>query len=426
MVLLESAKLTVRMYKRYVDDGNLKLKALDPGAMWDSSLMRVVYSDENDDRQPDERTAEVVRQIANSVTGMLVWTADFPSSNTSGKLSILDIETWCEETTEGTRTCYSFYRKPMSNPVVIPERSALPRSVKFSTFRQEVSRILRNTSQHLPWSHKSELLSEFSWRLKLSGYPEGFRSQIISEGLAGFFNTVRKRQVSGVQLNRPSEVIRSQRRRTNSANWFKKGGSVYDSVLFVPATTHSALARMLQEHEQTNTQGRASRIKIVEKAGVSMKNMLAPNNPWGVTRCKDPKCFPCSSSTGPMKLSCRTPGIVYNIICTVCEKEGIAAIYIGQSGKNAYTRGGEHVDLFLAGNSSHCMAIHHRVHHPDLPRDTSHYRMIPVRFFKAPVDRQICEALDIYNCKVDILMNSGSEWNAGRLPRASVARPDRR
>ena len=51
--------------------------------------------------------------------------------------------------------------------------------------------------------------------------------------------------------------------------------------------------------------------------------------------------------------------------------------------------------------------------------------MIPVRFVKAPVDRQICEALDIYNCKVDILMNSGSEWNAGRLPRASVAQPDR-
>ena len=117
---------------------------------------------------------------------------------------------------------------------------------------------------------------------------------------------------------------------------------------------------------------------------------------------------------------------MYNIICTVCEKEGIESIYIGQSGKNAFARGGDHVDSFLAGNSSHCMVIHHRVHHPDLPRDTSHYRMIPVRSFKAPVDRQICEALDIYNCKVDILMNSGSEWNAGRLPRASVARPDRR
>lgn len=32
-------------------------------------------SNAHDDRQPDERTAEVVRQIANSVTGMLVWTA---------------------------------------------------------------------------------------------------------------------------------------------------------------------------------------------------------------------------------------------------------------------------------------------------------------------------------------------------------------
>lgn len=158
----------------------------------------------------------------------------------------------------------------------------------------------------------------------MSGYPEGFRSKILSEGMAGFFNTVRKRQASGVQLNRPSQVIRNQRRRTNSINWFKKGQSVYDSVFFVPTTPHSALAKMLQEHEQANNQGRASRIKIVEKAGISMKNMLAPNNPWGVTRCKDPKCFPCSSSTGP-KLQDTRHCVQYHLYSV---REGRHCIYL--------------------------------------------------------------------------------------------------
>ena len=79
-----------------------------------------------------------------------------------------EIETWCEETEEGTRTCYSFYRKPMANPVDIPAKSAVPDSIKYSTFRQEVGRILRNTSVHLPWCHKAALLSSFSWRLKVS------------------------------------------------------------------------------------------------------------------------------------------------------------------------------------------------------------------------------------------------------------------
>ena len=115
LILLESAGLIVTMYKRYVDDGNVKMVALDPGAVWDNSLGRVIYTDpELDDRQADRRTAEVVKSLADSVSSMLVWTADFPSAHQTGRLPILDIETWCEETSEGTLTCYSFYSKPMA------------------------------------------------------------------------------------------------------------------------------------------------------------------------------------------------------------------------------------------------------------------------------------------------------------------------
>ena len=426
LILLESAKLTVRLYKRYVDDGNLKLKALLPGASWDSSTKSIVYSNAFDNREPDRRTAEVVKQIADSVTGMLVWTADYPSANNNRRLPILDIETWCEETAQGTRTCYSFYTKPMANPVAIPQRSAIPSSIKFATYRQEVNRIMRNTSIHLPWSLKAELLTKFSWRLKVSGYPQNFRSKILSEGLAGFFKMVKKRVETGTDINRPRDVIRKQKKKTSQTGWFNTGDSVYDTVMFVPATPQSALAKLLQHHEQQNTQGRSSRIKIIEKAGISVKNLLAPNDPWGITKCQDPDCFPCKTNIEPSKVNCRTPGIVYNIFCNICQNENEKAVYVGQSGRNAYSRGKEHVDAFLAGNNSHCLVIHHKTHHPDLPRDVSHYRMVLVRSYRSPLDRQIGEALEIYNADVDVLMNSGAEWGAGRLPRASVARPNNR
>ena len=42
LVLLESARLAVRLCKRYVDDSNLKLKALAPGAMWDCDRKSIV------------------------------------------------------------------------------------------------------------------------------------------------------------------------------------------------------------------------------------------------------------------------------------------------------------------------------------------------------------------------------------------------
>ena len=186
--------------------------------------------------------------------------------------------------------------------------------------------------------------------------------------------------------------------------------------MFVLATPQSALAKLLQHHEQQNTQGRSSRIKIIEKAGISVKNLLAPNDPWGITKCQDPDCFPCTTNIEPSKVSCKTPGIVYNIFCNICQNENEKAVYVGQSGRNAYNRGKEHVDAFLAGNNSHCLVIHHKTHHPDLPRDVSHYRMVLVRSYRSPLDRQIGEALEIYNADVDVLMNSGAEWGAGRLP----------
>ena len=145
-----------------MDDGNLKLKSFGPGASWDSDSRSVIYSDFYDGRLPDQRTAEVIKCVADSFTPMLVWTVDFPSANPTGRLPILDIQTWCEETTNGTRTCYSFYSKPMANPIAIPSTSAIPSTAKFSTYRQEVCRILRNTSIHLPWALKADLLTEFS------------------------------------------------------------------------------------------------------------------------------------------------------------------------------------------------------------------------------------------------------------------------
>ena len=46
----------------------------------------------------------------------------------------------------------------------------------------------------------------------------------------------------------------------------------------------------------------------------------------------------------------------------------------------------------------------------------------PVQSFKTPLDRQVSEALFINNSQADILLNSGSEWRAGSLSRASVSR----
>ena len=159
--LLVHAGLVVRVYKRYVDDGWFKSKVVSPGCRFHSesnSIIQVMPPAE-DITLPDERTASVCCEIANSVTKMLQWTADWPSANPENKLPVLDLSTWCQETSEGTVTLYQFYSKPMSNPVSIPANSALSNGIKFSTYRQEIYRVLRNSSVSLPWNQKADLLS---------------------------------------------------------------------------------------------------------------------------------------------------------------------------------------------------------------------------------------------------------------------------
>ena len=78
---------------------------------------------------------------------------------------------------------------------------------------------------------------------------------------------------NGSSLNRSGEEIRKakSKRRRNDSDWFKnknkEDSTHYNSVLFVPATANSVLAKTLRAHEEMNLQGRVSRFKIVEKSG---------------------------------------------------------------------------------------------------------------------------------------------------------------
>ena len=298
--LLVTAGVMPRVYKRYVDDGWFKATCVLQGHRFDPNCQRVVQvmPSSEDTTLPDERTALVFCQIANSVTSMLQWTADWPSANLDKKLPVLDLSVWCQETVNGTVTLYKFYSKPMSNPVSIPANSALSSNIKFSTYRQEIYRVLRNTSVSLPWSQKADLISLMAWRMKLSGYPVGFRLQAISGGIIGHMKLLDRASRGLTDLHRSKETILESKSLKNSVTWYKRGSVHYRSVLFVPATPNSELANSIRNLEKVNRQGRSSRIKVVEKSCFTARNVLAKNYPWDVTVCNDPECFPCITSSG--------------------------------------------------------------------------------------------------------------------------------
>ena len=74
------------------------------------------------------------------------------------------------------RVHYEHYRKPVANPLLMLEMSAMPAGMKRTVLTQEVVRIRRNMHPGLPWEHTVVHLDDFAQRLRASGYNEEYRS----------------------------------------------------------------------------------------------------------------------------------------------------------------------------------------------------------------------------------------------------------
>ena len=97
-------------------------------------------------------------------------------------LPILDIQV----KVENNKIIYKFYKKPVSSPLLMLERSAMPMKIKRNTLAEEGLWRLRNTKRDLAWEIKADILSEFSFSMMLSSYSEKVRCEIIQSVLTGY------------------------------------------------------------------------------------------------------------------------------------------------------------------------------------------------------------------------------------------------
>ena len=254
--------------------------------------------------------------------------------------------------------------------------------------------------------------------MKVSGYGEGFRAQVLSGGVKGYLKKLQLCIDKNMPFNRPKEIILQKRRKGKSADWFRKRDGVsFASVLFVPCTPASELAKRIRRLEEANLQGRESRIKVVEVGGRTLLNNLSSNYPWAPMACMDEGCFPCSTNNSGKFVSCRKPGMAYKISCTICP----SSVYEGETSLCLYERGKKHLSELSSSVQSNCMVIHNKKFHPD--STTLNFRMEGLRHIRRPIDRQIDEAMRIKNSTARILMNSGAEWRQPAIPRAGFSAP---
>ena len=149
------------------------------------------------------------------------------------------------------------------------------------------------------------------------------------------------------------------------------------------------------------------RVPMQERAGNALKH-LAKSEPLRKKGCDRTDCFPCTTGGG----KCMKNGSGYTIICETCLRVGKDARYEGETGKNCYTRGKQHLDALRLEDEENALWKHCVVEHDGIKADFS---MKSVGVFFSCLVRQINEAVRIEMSPAQCVMNSKAEWHQAPL-----------
>ena len=115
--------------------------------------------------------------------------------------------------------------------------------------------------------------------------------------------------------------------------------------------------------------------------------------------------------------SCRKEGIVYQIECDECKD-----IYIGESARNGFTRGKEHMQTYKNKCKSSIMYRHSKDKHKEFKGKTKFNMKITGIYRNDPTLRQVTEGTKIQNSNQNHLINNKTEWNSGGIVSMSIVR----
>ena len=93
------------------------------------------------------------------------------------------------------------------------------------------------------------------------------------------------------------------------------------SVLFVPRTPHSELAKMLRKDEQAISKLSRYCMKIVERTGTRLGDLLRNKGPNYGQECGRESCHPCKSRDSQKKwYPCWDRSVLYRAFCLKCKE----------------------------------------------------------------------------------------------------------
>ena len=217
------------------------------------------------------------------------------------------------------------------------------------------------------------------------------------------------------------------------------------TTLLVDYSVGSVLKTRVQQAEDafSDLVG-GGRVRVIEKGGEVLSNLLGRNDPWAAKRsCKDVACEPCKARVWlaeqrkaakkegqdlpPCLLTksshqCRREGHNYSLQCLQCALKGVKSVYWGESSRSPRQRLKEHFQDCEAGLVTAPMVQHSLEAHGGTK---PHYLGLINQVENRPLYRVVRESVQISMMAPGIPnINRCQEWGAPRVPVLSAVGGD--
>ena len=271
---------------------------------------------------------------------------------------------------------------------------------------QEILRRLLNCSVRLDWKDQvAPVVTQYMGRMMQCGYSEQYRKKVLVRAIR-IYDKMREDDTEGTRpLYRQKTWQADSRRKakaTKKHNWSSKGGKI--APIFVPPTPNGELASELRKIAESESESGVM-FNIIEAGGRAVKSILQKSNPSATPGCADDRCIACRSGRGEGG-DCRASGINYEFECQMCPAD-TRSKYFGESSRNLFSRGMEHLDNYRRGSAKSFIKKHQNKEHGGMPE--SYIAKVTGRS-RDCLTRQVTEAVHIRRSEVPVL-NGKTEWH---------------
>ena len=204
---------------------------------------------------------------------------------------------------------------------MLEKESAMSTKQKITIQSNELTRRLYNVDEELEGKEEevTKIVENFTRQLKNSGWGRKEAREMVVSGYKGWRRRLEKRIEEGANQYRSagmSLMTRSRKKLTGREDWFRDSGLKRKreedddeeprywkktrtnkgeerkpfirtiSVMFIPCTRGGELAKRMREAEEELGKQTGYKIKIVERAGTKIIDLLHKTNPWQGEDCK--------------------------------------------------------------------------------------------------------------------------------------------